>query len=195
MDTVCKFIKKDNTNCKLKVKIEGYCTRHYKIYKNKEIQNIDTIYVDGCYNKSTGDYGWASITDSNGNDLICKNLQLFNEFILLDVNTPKGGYKIIQSKFNDVKSQQINGAELLAMVGGLKLALKHGIKKICSDSNLIVNWWSQNKVNPHTKKKMDNDKIKYIEQCYLLRNQFIQEGGEIIKISGDNNPADLGYHK
>ena len=42
---------------------------------------------------------------------------------------------------------------------------------------------------------MDLQKKKYIEECVSLRKEFEKRGGQIIKISGNINKADLGFHK
>jgi ribonuclease HI len=82
------------------------------------------------------------------------------------------------------------------MLFGLRIALKDKtVSTIYSDSQLIVDYWSQGKINSKTKSKMDYNKLKIINEVAELRRRFEYEGGHIIKISGDSNPADLGYHK
>ena len=41
---------------------------------------------------------------------------------------------------------------------------------------------------------MDPRKASYIDELILLRKKFEALGGELIKVKGDNNLADLGYH-
>lgn len=160
----------------------------------KEKEKIDVnnvIYVDGGHNKFTKDEAWASVVDSNGVDLIPKYKDLLSDMTLKNVKLPKGPRMIIVSKFDDVKSQQNNGAELLAMVAGLRIMIKEWNNKksiINSDSQLIVDYWSVKLKNIN----IDKRKKKYIEECIELRKKF---KGEIKKISGDDNIADLGFHK
>ena len=156
---------------------------------------MEKLFVDGSCNKHTNNCGWGSLVGETKLKILEENTDLLQDMNITTVKTPKGECKVIISKFNDVASQQNNGAELIAMVAGLRIALKHKCKFICSDSSLLVNYWSQNIITSKTKSKMDPLKYKYIQECYELRKQFESNGGKILKISGDNNPADLGYHK
>lgn len=100
------------------------------------------------------------------------------------------------AKFNDVTYQNNNGAELMAMLMALRAAKKDKeIKEIRSDSQLIVEWWSTGHINKKTLHKMDKKKKKLIEECVELRKLFEERGGKIVKIDGDDNLADFGYHK
>ena len=61
------------------------------------------------------------------------------------------------------------------------------------DSSLVIEYWSNGKYN---KRNMtDQDTIKLIEKVKNLRDDFQQQGGVVKHISGDVNPADLGFHK
>lgn len=155
----------------------------------------DVLYVDGACNKITGKKSWASITDKKGNCLM-EYIDL-SEFETKDVILPNNqNRKIINISFNDVVKQNNNGAELISMVIALRMAKQNdNVLAICSDSELIVKWWSQGHINAATLSKMDPLKKKYINECKKLRESFELRGGKIIKISGDDNPADLGYHK
>ncbi len=83
---------------------------------------------------------------------------------------------IIVSKFTDVKSQQNNGAELLALLFALRIASKEKkITCIKCDSDLLVKWWTKNGPNPTTKSKMDKNKLKYIQESIKLRKEFESE--------------------
>lgn len=173
------------------------------------------IYADGACNSKTGDCAWASVVDHQGRDLLSPEDQNLKDLMIEKKNLPKGDRNVIICKANDVASQQNNYAELLAMVAALRIAKERGsenergsetknesggeknekIKKINSDSQLIVNYWSQGKFNIKTWNKMDVQKQKFIVECAKLRKEFEATGGKIIKISGDDNLADLGYHK
>ncbi|MBR0087755.1 MAG: RNase H1/viroplasmin domain-containing protein [Lachnospiraceae bacterium] len=62
--------------------------------------------------------------------------------------------------------------------------------KIFGDSELILRWWSKGHV------RLDDEKTQQLaREVMLLRNEFEAAGGRIEKISGDINPADLGFHR
>lgn len=157
--------------------------------------SIDTtcIYVDGGHNKETGDEAWGCVTDSIGNCLIKDNTYLLDDLSIKEVNLPVGKRHVLIAKFKDVVSQQNNGAELLALLAGLRIALRNkAIKVIKSDSQLLISYWSIGAVN---RKNMDETKLKFIDEIIILRKQFEYMGGTIVKISGNDNKADLGYHR
>lgn len=159
----------------------------------------NTIYVDGGMNKKTGDEAWASVVDGDGNDLISQCRDLLDDMKIKSVDLPVGKRDIIVAKFADVKSQQNNGAELLAMLAGLKIAISCADKsskiKICGDSDLIIKYWSKNWVTAKTRAKMSDEKQSAIKECAELREIFeTKYGGSICKIDGGDNLADLGYH-
>lgn len=170
-------------------------------------QTFDTyeIYADGACNSKTGGSAWASVVDHKGHDLIEPNEH--KDLTIERKQLSKGERNVIICKATDVASQQNNYAELLAMVVALRIALRQngtpigspqkdliGVK-INSDSQLIVDYWSQGKFNIKTWNKMDVQKQKYIVECAKLRKEFELKGGKVVKISGDDNLADLGYHK
>lgn len=96
-----------------------------------------------------------------------------------------GNYYLSENRTN-------NFGELTALFLALKYALKFNIKKICGDSKLVIDYWSNNKYN---KEKIDSETIDLINRVVKLRKQFEDSSGEILHISGDINPADLGFHK
>lgn len=196
--------------------------------KNKPmIGEAGVIYTDGAYNNTTSPFGWSSVVDSWGQDLIPRFMELSkhdsdnnnnNNGEKKNINTVKiplhqqDSFTIEEKslhvenkaikrhvaicKFDDVKVQQNNGAELIALVIGLRLAIVDStIKKVYTDSQLLQQWWSKGHVNSKTWKDMDPIKQKYITECKFLREAFEKNGGCIEHISGDYNLADLGYHK
>lgn len=156
------------------------------------------IYVDGACNNFTKPYALGSAVDHYGNDLI-KNFQpLFTDMTLREYDLPVGKRFVIMVNFNDVVSQQNNGAELLATVAGMRIALyliknNYPLQYIFSDSNLIVQFWSK-RIKDESAAKMDPNKLKYIHELISLRSELELLGCILWKISGDSNPADLGYH-
>lgn len=158
------------------------------------------IYVDGGCNKQTKDTAFASVVDYQGNDLIGKYSHLLSDMELRDVILPVGRRIIAIAKFNDVKSQQNNGAELLALIIGYRIALvNEDIKIIYSDSNLIINYWSK-RLTPSKESQMDARKVSYIKELIELRKTFEAKSEAkgiyhtLRKIAGDRNLSDLGYH-
>lgn len=153
------------------------------------------IYTDAGMNKLTGDEAWGCVVNENGFDLLETNLHLLEDMKLSSQKLPCGYRFIIHSKFNDVASQQNNGGELLALVAGLRIALQNGVKEVCTDSDLLHKWWSLGKVNKKTLDKMDSKKRSFIQDLVYLRSNFEKRGGKVLKISGNENKADLGLHR
>lgn len=153
------------------------------------------IYVDGGYNNFTKPYAYGCVVNGYGYDILAFIPELVSDLNIKRVTLPVGERNVVVSNFNDVLSQQNNGAELLATVIGMRLAIyfiKNGISvtHILSDSQLIVDHWS-NKLN---RSDLDPLKIHYINKLIELKKEFMSLGGLLIKISGEENLADLGFH-
>lgn len=169
------------------------------IIKIIKMSSYNYFYVDGAFNKITSKENgeaWASVVDKNGIDMVSIYKDLLYDMKLKEVELPVGKRTVICCKFDDVNSQQINGAELLAMVAGLRIANyfinnRYEHRYIYSDSNLIVKYWSLN----GGKNIRDPNKVKYVRECMLLRIEYEKHNGQIIKISGNDNLADLGWHR
>lgn len=156
------------------------------------------IYVDGCMNAMTGQDAWASVTDKDGKDIVSRFSHLFKDMSLKEVKTAKGEYTVALAKFNDVSSQQNNGAELMAMLMALRIineSEKPSISSVHSDSNVVLAYWSKGNVNKATWNKMDPRKKAYIEECKDLRKKLEDLGCKFVAVPGSKNPADLGFHK
>lgn len=118
-----------------------------------------------------------SVTDENGNNfLIKKNFKK---------HLDKAGHFILKDVSN-------NYGELLACYYALKIAQQEGIKKIFGDSKLVINYWSKGFMN---KNKIPLKTKKLIKSVTLLRKKFEENSGKVAYISGDDNPADLGFHR
>lgn len=157
-----------------------------------------SIYCDGGCNLHTKPNAWGSVVNGFGNDLICYYSHLLIDMELREVILPKDKRVIIISNFKDVNTQQNNGAELMAAVAALRIALNlisSGIevKTIFCDSQLIVDFWSK-RLKPESENKFDQRKVMYIKELIQLRREFENNGGKFIKISGNVNFADLGFH-
>ncbi|MDO8470680.1 MAG: ribonuclease H family protein [bacterium] len=84
-----------------------------------------------------------------------------------------------------------NYGELLGCYLALQIALKLGIKKVYGDSSLVIDYWSKGMIK---KEDMPEDTIELSRETTTLRKKFESQGGRIEKVSGDANPADLGFH-
>ena len=181
----------------------GYNESEFKSFKSlKEAEKFyfdntkteNSLYVDGGHNKDTGSVAYGSVVDHQGNDMIEYYKFLFEDYDLefRTVDLPVGRRTVVISNFEDCKLQQNNGAELLALFIGLKIANHITIfKTIFSDSQVVCDYWSKNIVNNN----FCDEKIFYIKSTILQRNIFEKKGGTVIKITGNDNLADLGYHK
>lgn len=150
------------------------------------------LYVDGGHNKQTGKEAWACVVNHKGKDMIAKYDYLFIDEKTKDVVLPVGPRTVLVANYSDVTSQQNNGAELLAMWAALIISVHESkYTVICSDSSLIVDHWSK-RLNPA--KQMCARKKELVLEVIELRKEFEARGGSIVKIRGDDNPADLGYH-
>lgn len=145
------------------------------------------MYTDGGCGKYSNGYGYASVVDENGCDLIQPYKHIIPSFDYEDVSLPVGKRTIIKCKFDGL-TQQVNGAELLGMIFSLTIYPFTGHKVIYCDSDLIIKYWSKGNCKISDKKELS-------ELCSKLRTKFEQDGGKIIKISGKDNKADLGYHR
>jgi DNA polymerase elongation subunit (family B)/ribonuclease HI len=157
---------------------------------------ITSISCDGCCNSKTRGEGWGTVVDERGRDLL---MPADNAFAYEGMTTrvevlPMGTTRVIVAAFKDVAKQNNNGAELLALIASLRIALaRREIRVINSDSSLIVDYWSKNRIAKDTRDKMDPDKLALIEECARLRIVWEETGGTIMKISGDDNIADPGF--
>ena len=119
-----------------------------------------------------------SVTDEKGKNLLHKVL-------LRKELTKRGKYLIGRGATN-------NYGELLAMKHALNLAEKEGIKKIFGDSKLIIDYWSKYAIK---KKEVAPETVELSLEVSELREEFESRGGSVSRVSGDVNPADLGFHR
>jgi ribonuclease H-related protein len=181
--------------------------------QEKKIEEADVktiIHCDGGHNKMTGEVAYACVVDGRGKDLLKKYDYLFSHLKMKEAELPVGNRNVLIADFSDVSQQQNNDAifsldsksrlsdpkvaELLAMYAALLIALHtKTVTVICSDSQLIVEFWSK-KLSPKKAATMDPNKVQIIHDVIKLRKEFESEGGIVKKISGDDNLADLGFH-
>ena len=118
------------------------------------------------------------MTDFDGNSLLYQIMsqKKINEH---------GNYNVAPTRTN-------NFGELTGLFIALKIAAKYGKSIICGDSALVIDYWSKGRFNANN---LEMDTIELIKKVSKLREEFERENGKIKKISGDVNPADLGFHK
>lgn len=93
--------------------------------KDYKVSNVEKkIYSDGGCNKLTKSYAFGSVVDYKGIDLIKYNQDILGDFDLREVDLPVERRTVILANFNDCKTQQNNGAELLALVAALRISMK-----------------------------------------------------------------------
>jgi ribonuclease HI len=192
-----------------KRQVDGYPGAIHKSFKSKiEAERFITeekepeqksyegcvVYVDGGQNKQSGKVAWGRVVYMGPEgkiDLVGMYPNLTTDMELVTVDLPKAPQTtLIVASFKDVVMEN-NGAELLAMLFALRLAsIVPEITEICSDSQLVVDYWSLGKYKAGIIEK----KLKVIQECTILRKQFMSRGGKVTKIYGDDNYADLGYH-
>ncbi|MGB7957484.1 MAG: ribonuclease H family protein [Minisyncoccia bacterium] len=119
-----------------------------------------------------------SVTDENGRNLLHKalpkkELNRFGKHLLDDEATNNYG-------------------ELLALRYALVIAKKEKAKKIFGDSKLVIEYWSRHRAK---RKELPRETVHLLDEVAELREKFEAAGGVVLRISGDDNPADLGFHR
>ena len=144
----------------------------------KEIQeNLPMgIYFDAGTGRGIGVE--VRVTSKEGNSILHKILpqERINEF---------GNFLMPKGATN-------NFGELAGIFFALEIALKEKIFNIYGDSSLVIEYWSKGFI------KKDNVTPKTYELAMKVKERrefFEAAGGKISHISGDFNPADLGFHK
>ncbi len=85
-----------------------------------------------------------------------------------------------------------NYGELLALSFALEIARKEKIKKVFGDSKLVIEFWSQWRIK---RKNLPEETVALADEVSRARADFEKTGGIVERISGDFNPADLGFHR
>lgn len=144
-----------------------------KLYSELE---REAIYFDAGTGRGNGVE--VRLTDFDGNSLLYKimNEKNINEF---------GNYYVADTRTN-------NFGELVGIYTAFVYAKKYGTKIICGDSSLVIEYWTKGRYNSFN---LESDTVELIKKTALMRNEFEKRGGTVKKISGDVNPADLGFHK
>lgn len=172
-----------------------------------DLIGIVQSYVDWTLDTNYDLYSNNPWKHSHPVDAISEHLDLFRDsFDLEEIILPKSKSNrvVARVKLNAVEcKQEINSAELVALVMALQIwqhlqqrqQTKHNpITTICTDSDLVYQYWSKNHVQPKTRKEMSPAKLHFIEECTRLRTLFEANGGTLVKIPGKFNLADPEMH-
>ena len=147
------------------------------IKKDEVKKNLpEGIYFDAGTGRGIGVE--VRVTSKEGNSILHKILpqERINEF---------GNFLMPKGATN-------NFGELAGIFFALEIALKEKIFNIYGDSSLVIEYWSKGFI------KKDNVTPKTYELAMKVKERrefFEAAGGKISHISGDFNPADLGFHK
>ncbi|MEG1337471.1 MAG: ribonuclease H family protein [Cetobacterium sp.] len=136
----------------------------------------DEIYFDAGTGRGIGVE--VRVTNKNGDSL-------------LDVIMPENMINEFGNYLAPVGSTN-NYGELIGVYLAIDIAIKKGKFKIFGDSKLIIDYWSKGLCN---KSSLNEKTINLIQKTNGRRITFEKLGGQIKHISGDINPADLGFHK
>jgi len=85
-----------------------------------------------------------------------------------------------------------NYGELLALSYALEIARATRAKKIFGDSKLVIEFWSRWRIK---RKDLPEETVALADDVSRAREAFEADGGTVERISGDFNPADLGFHR
>lgn len=155
---------------------------NYEIKKFVLKDLADGIYFDA--GTGAGNGVEISVTDRHGKSLL--------EKVLPKKEINKRGFYLLGHDFTN------NFGELLACKYALEIALKNPsagsgqVKNIFGDSKLVIDFWSKGYIK---KDNLPEETVELSMEVKKLRYQFESRGGKIELISGDYNPADLGFHK
>lgn len=158
----------------------NYSKKKYnkKIQKQTFLPIEDGIYFDAGTGRGKGVE--VRITDKEKNSLIDEIKEILDK---TKIN--------IYKNYHLGKGFTNNYGELKALYVAINLAIKKNIKNVYGDSKLVIDYWSKGRIKDevaeHTK--------ELAKKVTALRKKFELSGGKIIHISGDINPADLGFHK
>jgi ribonuclease HI len=85
-----------------------------------------------------------------------------------------------------------NYGELLALRYALEIARARGVKNVFGDSKLVIEYWSKWKIK---RKEVAAETVALADEVAAMREAFERGGGTVTRISGGDNPADLGFHR
>ena len=87
-----------------------------------------------------------------------------------------------------------NFGELLGCFYALRIARVRGCMRVCGDSELVLSWWSRDRVSAE-KRASDPELALLAGLVARERRAFEAAGGTLQHVPGGVNPADLGFHR
>ena len=120
-----------------------------------------------------------SVTDETGKDLLSAVMKRH------ELN-PFGKHRVRNGEATN------NYGELLALRYALEIARKRGVRNVFGDSRLVIEYWSRRRAK---RALLPAETVRLLDEVAGLREEFERDGGSVRRISGDDNPADLGFHR
>ena len=128
------------------------------------------------------------VTDENKENILDKISQNTLKELLKDTTWIKNEFGNIQ--FETKKTN--NFGELIGFYFALNCSKLLKCNLILGDSRLVIDYWSLGRFYENN---LELETINYINKVIQLRKEFEKNKGVVRHISGDVNPADLGFHK
>jgi len=146
--------------------------------EKKSVVRMQGVYFDAGTGRGMG-LVEVNVTDERGESLLPKivNPKRVTRF---------GTYVITR------RTATNNYGELLALFYALEIASREGIKRVYGDSRLVIDYWSKGIIK---QKAFRKSVYALVSKVVSLRQRFEAAGGTIEYISGNENPADLGFHR
>lgn len=138
----------------------------------------DAIYFDSGTGRGAGTE--VNVTDREGTPMAFMAAPA-------DVITEFGTVRLTPGRTN-------NYGELMGCYLAMKIAMKQGIKTVCGDSRLVLDYWSRGRVSADAVAQ-DADLALLARRTAELRRMYEAAGGVLIHVPGGVNPADLGFHR
>ena len=152
---------------------------------------VNTILEKGIYFDSGTGRGIGvevRVTDENKENILDKISPSALKELLKDTTWIKNEFGNIQ--FETKKTN--NFGELIGFYFALNCAKLLKYNLILGDSRLVIDYWSLGRFRENN---LELETINYINKVIQLRKEFEKNKGIVRHISGDVNPADLGFHK
>ncbi|PHI05439.1 ribonuclease H family protein [Fusobacterium polymorphum] len=152
---------------------------------------VNTILEKGIYFDSGTGRGIGvevRVTDENKKNILDKISPNALKELLKDTTWIKNEFGNIQ--FETKKTN--NFGELIGFYFALNCAKLLKCNLILGDSRLVIDYWSLGRFHENN---LELETINYINKVIQLRKEFEKNKGIVRHISGDVNPADLGFHK
>ena len=128
------------------------------------------------------------VTDENKENILDKISPSALKELLKDTTWIKNEFGNIQ--FETKKTN--NFGELIGFYFALNCAKLLKYNLILGDSRLVIDYLSLGRFHENN---LELETINYINKVIQLRKEFEKNKGIVRHISGDVNPADLGFHK